>query len=216
MNRKIAKLIETLEKNNITCLFLEKSEDVVPTVQSLLHMGDVVCAGGSATLEETGVLKLLQNGGYYYTAHRHVSDSTGEVVSPPIFTCDTFLTGANAITEAGEIYNVDGSSNRIAPLLYGSKQVIIVAGTNKIVPTLEDAICRVKTYAAPRNARAKGKHVYCAEHGICVSLVKGRTGMTDGCSSPDRICNSFSVIARQHPLHKDRIKILLVNESLGF
>lgn len=215
MTEQIQSLLRCLEKNNIRGFFCPNRQEALIQIISLLPDGASVCAGGSATLREIGLLDRLEDGPRHYQGHTHTASGQLSCNTAP-FTCDTFLTGINAITENGELYNVDGSANRIAPLLYGSRQVIAVAGVNKIVPTLDDAVLRVKTIVAPMNARAKGRDLYCAKVGQCCSSLHDNPLMTDGCDSPQRICNAYSVIARQHPLQKDRIKVILIGETLGF
>ncbi len=119
------------------------------------------------------------------------------------FYADTFLCSTNALTEAGELYNIDGNGSRVAPMIYGPKQVIIVAGINKIVKNLEEAEKRVRNYAAPLDAKRLNKKTPCVSLGYCVD-----------CKSEERICNSFVVIKRQFT--KDRIKVILVGKFLGY
>ena len=129
------------------------------------------------------------------------------------FSADFYLASANAITEDGELYNVDGNSNRVAALLYGAKNVIVVAGVNKLVKNLDEAVLRVKTIAAPKNAARLSCNTPCAKLGHCISLERNG-GMTDGCKTPARICANFTVMAYQR--HASRTKVILVDESLGY
>lgn len=110
---------------------------------------------------------------------------------------------ANAITENGELYNVDGNSNRVAALVYGPDSVIVVAGYNKIVPDIDAAVQRVKKVAAPINAVRLHCETPCAKVGECMN-----------CHSEGRICCNYVVSAQQR--HKNRIKVVLVGEELGF
>lgn len=119
------------------------------------------------------------------------------------FTSDTFMCSTNAITEEGVLYNIDGNGSRVAPMIYGPKQVIIVAGINKVVRNMEDAENRVRNYAAPIDARRLGRDTPCTKIGHCVD-----------CKSPNRICNDFVTITGQFV--KDRIKVIIVNKSLGY
>ena len=129
------------------------------------------------------------------------------------FCADAYLTSSNAITEQGELFNVDGNCNRVAAMLFGPKSVIVVAGYNKIVANLEEAVLRLKKVAAPANCIRLNRDTYCAHAGEC----KGVCGsMTEGCSSPDRICAGYTVIAKQQPKYAGRIKVILVGEELGY
>lgn len=116
---------------------------------------------------------------------------------------DLFVTGTNAVTETGKLVNLDMTGNRVAAMAFGPKNVIVVVGRNKIVPDLEGAFFRVKNYAAPVNAMRLDKKTPCVKTAFC-----------EECNSPDRICNAWSVLEKSYP--KNRIKIVLINEDLGF
>ena len=126
------------------------------------------------------------------------------------FFADYYVCSSNAVTETGELYNVDGKGNRVACLCYGPTNVIVIVGRNKIVHSLDDAVRRVKTIAAPANVRRVGVDTYCQSKGIC----NGIDGcMTDGCRG-ERICSSFVVSGFQRV--RGRINVILVNEELGY
>jgi L-lactate utilization protein LutB len=116
---------------------------------------------------------------------------------------DLFFTGSNAVTETGLLVNLDMVGNRVAGITFGPRHVVLFVGRNKMVPTLEDAMQRVKRYAAPANAiRHPGLKTPCMKTAVC----------TD-CSSPDRICNTWCITEKSFP--KGRIKIILINQDLG-
>ncbi|MBR0141001.1 MAG: LUD domain-containing protein, partial [Ruminococcus sp.] len=127
---------------------------------------------------------------------------------------DVFISSANAITEHGVVYNVDGNSNRIAAIAFGPKSVIIIAGYNKIVANLEEAEIRVKKEAAPPNCVRLNCDTYCAEKGECVSMNKSGRQIYDGCGGDGRICCNYLISAHQR--HKGRIKVIIVGEELGY
>jgi len=116
---------------------------------------------------------------------------------------DLFITGTNAVTEDGQLVNLDMIGNRVAAIMWGPKNVLLIVGRNKICRTLDDAISRVKNYAAPVNCMKLNKKTPCAKTGVC-----------HDCSSPDRICNYWTVTEKS--FQQGRIKIILVNEDLGF
>ena len=120
----------------------------------------------------------------------------------------------NALTENGELYNVDGNSNRVAALLYGPKSVIVVCGINKIVKNIDEAIKRVKTIAAPQNTIRLGIETPCGKTGKCVSLRKENPELCDGCHGDTRICCNYVVSAQQR--HIDRIKVIIIGEEYGY
>lgn len=116
---------------------------------------------------------------------------------------DLYITGTNAITEAGQLVNLDMIGNRVAAIMWGPKNVLLIVGRNKICNDLEDAMIRIKNYAAPVNIIRLDKKTPCRETGVC-----------HDCNSPDRICNYWTITEKSFP--KKRIKIILVNEDLGF
>ena len=211
----IEKTIKALEKNNMQVYFVADAAEAKAKVLSLIPEGATVAIGGSMTLVDTGILDAVKSGSYRYLDRnmQGLSEKEKSMRLGEIMTCDYFLSSSNAITENGELYNVDGTSNRVNALLYGPKNVIIVAGVNKIVPDLASAVRRVKEIAAPKNCRRLNCNTYCFHKGHCVSLDRGGD-MADGCDSDSRICCNYTVMASQR-LH-DRVKIVLVNEELGY
>ncbi|HEX2927962.1 MAG TPA: lactate utilization protein [Ruminiclostridium sp.] len=214
--KRIQKTMENLVKNNMQPHYVESVKDVAGKVAELLKEGDTVAVGGSMSLSETGVIDLLRSGKYTFLDRYEEGLSNEQIreVFLKSFFADVYLSSSNAITENGELYNVDGNSNRVAAICYGPKSVIIVAGVNKIVKDLDDAVKRVKTIAAPANCTRLECKTYCKEKGECMGLASGRSGMTSGCSGPNRICCSYVVSAYQN--QKDRIKVIIVGEELGY
>jgi len=119
------------------------------------------------------------------------------------FSADVYFTSTNAITEKGELYNVDGNGNRVAAMLYGPDKVIIIAGINKIVENIEEAIKRNERVSAPANCKRLNRATPCVKVGHCID-----------CSSEERICNEYTIIRRQG--NKDRIHVIFLNEELGY
>nr|WP_319474634.1 lactate utilization protein [uncultured Sphaerochaeta sp.] len=220
MNRtlQVERTIKALKKNNIDARFLETIDEVVPSVTSLLTKGESVAVGGSVTLKETGLLDLLRNGDYtFYDRYKPGLDKEEitEVMHKSFFV-DTYLASANAVTEHGELYCVDGTSNRVAALLYGPKQVILVVSWNKIVPDLVSAILRVKQLAAPSNARRLDTGAYCVESGKCINAhcdANNLMALTAG-ACEHTICSNYVVFSHQQIA--GRMKVLIIGESLGY
>lgn len=204
---RVERTLKALAKNRIPAVYVPNREEAVKTVESMLRPGDVVTCGGSMTLAETGVMDLLKSGAYEFL-DRTVMDP--QEVYRRTFSADVFLTSANAITEEGELYNVDGNGNRVAALIYGPQRVIVVAGVNKIVRNLQEAISRVKYVAAPANGVRLGTNTPCSHTGRCA---KCEGGMTAGCASEKRMCCQYVVTGYQRT---DRIRVVLVGEELGY
>jgi L-lactate utilization protein LutB len=116
---------------------------------------------------------------------------------------DLFITGSNAVTETGQLVNLDMFGNRVAAITFGPKNVVILLGRNKIVPDLDVAMFRIKNYAAPVNAMRLDKKTPCVKTSYC-----------EECKSPDRICNTWTITEKSFP--KGRVKVILINDDLGF
>lgn len=169
---EIDKVMKNLEKNNMKAYYVDTKEKVIPIIDSLIEEGATVTVGGSRTLDECGVLSYLKSGKYNYL-DRYAEGLSREEIND-IFRqasyADTYICSSNAITVNGELYNVDGNSNRISALVHGPKQVIVICGVNKIVEDVNSAVIRVKTVAAPLNAKRLSCNTYCALKGMCVSM----------------------------------------------
>lgn len=214
IEKRIEKTAENLRKNNMETYVAENSKQAAEIVESLLHEGDTITCGGSATLKECGVAELMRSGKYNFLDRSKAKDraETEEIYRKSFF-ADAYLTSANAVTENGELYNVDGNSNRVAAICYGPKSVIFVVGYNKIVRDLDEAVIRVKTCAAPANTIRLDCNTPCASTGECVSLKTGGD-MPSGCKCDGRVCCNYVVSAWQR--HKGRFKVVIVKEQLGF
>ena len=147
--QRMERTADALRKNNMEATCVKTAQDVVPVVRSLLHPGDVVSNGGSVSLAETGVMDLLRSGEYRFLDREGLSgDELGRVYRDA-FSADAYFASANAVTDAGEIFNVDGNGNRVAAIAFGPKKVILVVGCNKLVADLHEAETRLETLAAP-------------------------------------------------------------------
>ncbi len=197
----IDKTMNNLRERQFDPYFVETKEEVVPLVKSMIKEGSTVAAGGSETLRETGVSEMLRES---YDVIEPEAGSTPEQVKETMrkrFSADAFLLSANAITYDGRIFQEDGASTRVAPMIYGPDSVIIVAGVNKLVENEAKARQRVKMVAC-ENCRRRGFATPCAEDGVC-----------HDCRVPGRsCCTSVTLNFSRIP---NRIKVILVNEDLG-
>lgn len=201
--KRALRTMENLRANRMDAYFVKTSDEAVKLVESLIPEGSVCRVGGSRTLHETGIISLLENGNYDYRDSHTVPAEEVETARREAFFADYFLASANAITEDGEIYNVDGAGTRVAPIIYGPKNVILVAGTNKLVSDIAAAEDRLRNLAAPSNAKRLGCKTPCAETGVCMN-----------CKSPGRICCSYTLLGYQRL--PGRIKVIIVGEHLGY
>ena len=204
--KKIEKTIKSLQKSNMSAYLVNSKEELIEKINSIVKEGSVVGCGGSMTLFETGVIDLLRSEQYNFL-DRYKENLTPEQIEEiykKSFSADAYFTSTNAITENGELYNVDGRGNRVAAMLYGPDKVIVVAGVNKIVKNIDEAIQRNKSICAPANTRRLGiSNVPCYTTGECMD-----------CSSQNRICCEYTVIKRQRI--DNRMHVIFLNETLGY
>ncbi|KYH31673.1 hypothetical protein CLTEP_23360 [Clostridium tepidiprofundi DSM 19306] len=205
IEKRIERTINNLEKNNMNGYFVKDKNEAIKKIEELINEGDTVAIGGSMTLFEIGAVDLLRNGKYNFL-DRYKSGLSQEQIKDiyrKAFSSDVYLSSSNALTEDGELYNVDGRGNRVAAMIYGPDKVIVVVGINKIVRDLDEAIIRNREIAAPANAKRLNKNTPCAQVGHCMD-----------CNSTDRICNEYVVIRRQ--MNQGRIHVIIINEELGY
>lgn len=199
---KMERTAEALRDNNMYCECVDSAEEALEVIESLMNDGDTVTVGGSMTLDEIGVLEMLREGRYNFL-DRYEEGADIQKIYRDAFFADVFLTSSNAITESGELYNVDGNGNRVAAMTFGPKNVIVVAGYNKIVKDINAAKERIQEIAAPANATRLGCTTPCTKTGHCMD-----------CSSPQRICATSVIMGRQRV--QNRIKVILIGEELGY
>lgn len=213
MNERIEKTMKNLEKNNMNTYFVETKEEVIPLIEKLVVEGSTVAVGGSVTLNEVGVLEHLRSGRYEFFDRYAEGLTPAEIkeVFRKSFGADAYFCSCNAVTEEGELYNVDGNANRVAAISFGPEKVIMIVGVNKIVSNIDEAVKRVKTVAAPKNAVRLNCKTYCNVKGHCVDM---EGGIGKGCDSPQRLCRHYLVCAKQKD--EGRINVIFVNEELGY
>lgn len=202
---KIKRTMDALEKNNINAYYAKSIEEAQEIFKSLIQEGSVITAGGSMTAVETGLVEILRSGKYNYIDRERegITKEEVQVVQRQAFTADYFITGTNAITENGELFNIDGNGNRVAAISFGPKQVIVVSGANKIVSDAKEARKRVKELSAPANAMRLDCNTPCSVDGICRD-----------CASAQRVC-CIEVLTGFQRI-KDRIKVIIIDKDLGF
>ncbi len=216
ISQRIERTCDALRKNNMIPYIAENATEAKKVVESLLKKGDMIGVGGSETLNQCDILELIRRPEYKFIDRYEKGISGEEVRARHIAAlgADVYITSSNAVTEDGVLYNVDGNGNRVAAIAYGPDSVIVVVGYNKIVKSLDDAVKRVKAVASPANNKRLSCQSYCKDAGECLALAKGSNVMSDGCSAVGRICCDYLVSAYQR--NKDRIKVIIVKEKLGF
>jgi len=198
-----------LETNNFEVHVVNGAEDAKNLVAETLLpelAPTSISWGGSLTFTATGLydqLKTRTDVKVLDTYDKNIPREESLERRRQALLTDLFITGTNAITESGKLVNLDMFGNRVGAIAFGPRHVIILAGRNKIVPDVDAAVQRIKNYAAPVNTRRLDKKTPCATTGFC-----------EDCSSPDRICNTWVITEKSFP--KARIKIVLINDELGF
>lgn len=217
MNELFESVIAALRRNQINGIYVKDSREAVETVRQMLPAGCTITAGGSQSLIQSGVWALINEPQYRFMDRNRagLSPQERQEVFRQAVGCDYFFCSTNAITESGELLNVDGFCNRIAGIAFGPEHVVMIVGKNKIVKDLDAAFLRVKKVAAPKNCVRLGIDTPCSKLGHCVSLCKtDHPAFTAGCDHPRRICAGYLVTGYQQK--PDRITVLLVDEELGF
>ncbi len=205
-NRKmLERTAKNLERRRYEALVCETREEACAAALARIGGEDTIAFGGSATIAEIGLLDALRNG-YAGLIDRDRADAPEEreALMRRGLTADVFLMSANAISEDGILYNIDGNGNRVSAMIYGPKRVLIVAGANKVCHTEAGALARARGYAAPVNAqRFQGLGTPCQADGVCHDCLAERC-----------ICTNLVISRRSHV--PGRITVILVNENLGF
>jgi len=200
--------LSALERNGFEVLFYPTVEEALAGVLGLVPEGAKVGLGGSVTLREMGLVDALEARGVAVANHWKAGRegaSPEEVmeIRRAHINSDVFITSTNAVTETGELVNIDGTGQRVAAMIFGPGRVVVVAGVNKITGDLEEGLWRASNVAAPMNARRLHPKTPCAETGEC-----------SDCVAPGRICGITTIIHRRPS--KTPFTVVLVGEKLGY
>ena len=204
-NRKVAeKIIKGLKSRHMEGFFAEDREEALKIALDLIPEGSSVSWGGTMSAKEIGLTQILSEGNYNYI-DRNGAGTKEEKRKKEIeaYGCDYYIASSNAITEDGILVNLDGNANRVSCIAYGPEHVIMIVGMNKVTPDLDAAISRTRHEAAPINAQRFDIDTPCNITGAC-----------GDCKSPDSICCHLLITRLER--HPDRIKVILVNDSLGY
>jgi hypothetical protein len=195
------KVIKEFEKKNILGFYCETREEALKKISDLIPENSLVSWGGSLTLKETGIIDLMKSGKYNVLDARTGKNSVEmDTIAHQALNSDYFLMSANAVSISGELVNIDGIGNRTAALIYGPKNVIVVVGINKIEQNLDTAILRAKTVAAPLTV---------------LHYSKGEISTFEELLNKSQNAGSQLVITTMSTF-KDRIKVIIVGEELGY
>jgi L-lactate utilization protein LutB len=207
-NKRLTDLKAALESNNFEVFLADNkdeafkivTEDIIPPLNAR-----TISWGGSMTFKATGLYKDLKTNSNLEvldTFDKKIPQEEKNELRRQALLVDLFITGTNAVTENGQLVNLDMIGNRVGALTFGPKWVIILVGRNKIAADLDEAMFRVKNYVAPVNSMRLDKKTPCVKTSYC-----------EECKSLDRICNTWTITEKSFP--KGRVKVVLINEDLG-
>lgn len=204
LNNKIETLINNLKLRNIDAYYFEDIQQVSKELLEVIPQDCTIGIGNSQTLINMNISRMLADKGNI-VYDKTLANTEAEItdLKKKSLLADWYLTGTNAISLEGHLVNIDHSGNRVAAMIYGPENVVVVIGTNKIVDTLEDAINRARNIAAPANAKRAGLNPPCRAAGKCMD-----------CRSTERACNNLVVIEGQN--NKDRMRVFIINDCLGY
>ena len=198
------RVAEALRRNHFDAYYFSTREEAIEKIMELIPAEDTVSWGGTATVDELGIKELLRERGQNLLDRDTAKDMDERMdIMRRGLLADTFLMSSNAITEGGELYNIDGNGNRVAALCFGPKSGIVVAGLNKVVADMDAAVSRVRHFAAPANVqRFAGNKTPCLVNGQCAD-----------CHSEACVCAYLVATRVSRPAGK--IKVVLIGEDLG-
>ncbi len=204
--RRIRDLMEVLKENQFDTVYADNKDEARKIVMDMIPDGSTIAVGGSVTLNETGILDEIRDPRYKFI-DRYNTKSFEEMLDKyrEGYYADVFVSSTNAITMNAELVNIDCTGNRTSQIVFGPKKVIIVAGANKIVDTLQEGLARAKKIA-PMNARRITHKTPCATDD-CIKC--------SNCHTQARVCNVTSILTGCH-YFPGRITVVLVAEELGY
>ncbi len=195
------KIIKGLQSRNMTGYYAKDREEAKRIALSLIPEGSSVTMGGALSAHEVGLVEAVNTGSFRFIDRAAYENPREAMLSA--YDADWFLSSANAMTEDGVLVNIDGNANRVSCIANGPKHVLFIVGMNKVCSDIDSAMKRARNVAAPINAQRFGLSTPCSKTGSCLN-----------CKSPDTICCQFLIT--RFSRHKDRIHVILVNDTLGF
>ena len=196
-------LVKNLHSRHFDAYYCETAQQALAKALELIPEGSTGGWGGAMSAEQIGLIDALRAGNYVtFDRDKAPTPAEREKAMKQCLMADVFVAGANALSIDGQMVSIDGNGNRVAALVYGPDSVVIVAGMNKVVDSLEDAVRRARTVAAPSNKQRFAVQTPCEVTGTCADC------KSDGC-----ICNQILITRNCKPA--GRIKFVIVGEELG-
>lgn len=197
-------LVKNLRSRHFEAYYCESREQALEKALELIPEGATVGWGGALSAKQIGLLDAMNNGNYNaIDRDKAPNPEQRKQAMKRCLLADVFITGANALSMDGQMVNIDGNGNRVAPIVYGPESIIVIAGMNKVMDTLDAAMIRARTVAAPMNKQRFDLQTPCEVTGTC-----------GDCKSEGCICNQILITRNSKPA--GRIKMILVGEDLGF
>ena len=197
-------LVKNLISRHFDAYYCADRKEALAKAMELIPEGASVGWGGSMSAVELGLLDAVRSGNYVALDRENAKTlDERDQLAKDCLSADVFITGANAMSMDGQMVNIDGTGNRVAAIIYGPKQVLVIVGMNKVCDSLEDAVRRARTIASPMNKQRFNNETPCAITGTCAD-----------CKSEGCICNQIVITRHCRPV--GRIQFLVVGEDLGF
>lgn len=196
-------LVKNLRSRHYDAYYCDTKEAALEKALEIIPKGATVGWGGAMSAQQIGLLDAMNNG--EYNAIDRDKAPNPEERKKAMKNCllaDVFITGANALSMDGQMVNIDGNGNRVAAIVYGPESVVVIAGMNKVMDSIDAAVIRARTVAAPMNKQRFALQTPCEVTGTC-----------GDCKSEGCICNQILIIRNSKPA--GRIKVILVGEDLG-
>ncbi len=197
-------MVKALESRNMEAYYVGSKEEACKKALDLIPEGSSISWGGSMSAQEIGLKDAVCQGNYViYNRDTAKSPEEKRKIELAAYDCDFFLCSANAITQDGVIINIDGHANRVSAIAQGPRNILMIVGMNKVAKDVEAAMSRARNEAAPINAQRFQLNTPCCKTGACFD-----------CKSPETIC--CQILITRFSKDAGRIKVILVNDSLGF
>ena len=196
-------LVKNLQSRHFDACYCASREEALKKALEWIPEGATVGWGGAMSAQQIGLMDALKSGPY--VAMDRDSCTTAEeraMLMHKHLGADVFITGANGMSLDGQMVNIDGTGNRVAAIAFGPRTILVIAGMNKVMDTLDEAIRRARTVAAPLNQQRFQLENPCTVTGTCAD-----------CKSATCICNQIIITRNCRP--EGRIKFILVGEDLG-
>ena len=196
-------LIKNLHSRHFEACYCADKAEALKKAREWIPAGSSVGWGGAMSAQQIGLLDTVRTGDYRaLDRERAATPEERKAIMKQCLGTDVFITGANALSMDGQMVNIDGNGNRVAAIVYGPESVIVIAGMNKVMDSLDAAVERARTVAAPQNKQRFDSKTPCEVTGACADC------KSDGC-----ICNQILITRNCNP--PGRIKFILVGEDLG-